>query len=571
MNTRYWTEVNRTLCAKIISELHYEELLSPQKTALGWQLDGATQQWRFHANTTLWGMLEVDPKSICRADGAKVEAVALVLDLRQSLGMTDINLANFLEELQQTLYSDMVRLEQLENLTATDLVNMGEAQRQRYLDAHPKAVANKGRLGWGTDDLHRYAPESGNAFALRWLAVRKTCCQAGVAQGLDYQALLTQVLGQAEYQKLVAKLSGSVDDFHLLAVHPWQHQRFLSSQFATLFASGDLVDLGESGPQWLAQQSIRTLSASDPGVPFDAKTALTILNTSCYRGIPGKFIVQGPQLSAWLAKLAASDATLKRQGLYVQQEVAGFFCEQPYQTQIAKGPYRYHEQLGCIWRERAESVIGDHCRPITMAALMQTDAEGMPLIQALVERSGISPAQWLTQMFEHVVVPLYHLMCQYGVGLVAHGQNITLVLENDAPVGCTIKDFHGDLRLVDQEFVELESLDDDIRHTLTKLPAEHLVHDLLTGHFVTVLRFISPKVTGMGVSELSFYRLLRQVIEDYQQQHPELRHRFKQFDLLSPTIAKVCVNRVRFKIGYGDSDERPLPDIGEPIANPLMM
>jgi len=31
----------------------------------------------------------------------------------------------------------------------------------------------------------------------------------------------------------------------------------------------------------------------------------------------------------------------------------------------------------------------------------------------------------------------------------------------------------------------------------------------------------------------------------------------------------VCINRARFRIGYGDSNERPLPDLGEPLMNPL--
>ena len=62
-------------------------------------------------------------------------------------------------------------------------------------------------------------------------------------------------------------------------------------------------------------------------------------------------------------------------------------------------------------------------------------------------------------MFKHVVVPIYHLMAKYGVGIVAHGQNVTLVLEDNFPAGCLIKDFHGDLRLIDQPFEELNSLD----------------------------------------------------------------------------------------------------------------
>ncbi|NRD75339.1 IucA/IucC family protein [Shewanella sp. VB17] len=570
MNSQHWHNANHTLCAKIISELHYEERLHPKQIQGFWQLTTLSRNWTFNANVTIWGMLDIDLTSLKCSDGKLPQACQLLLDVRDQLSISDINLGNLLEEIQQTLYSDVQRLSNLSHITAQDLVNMNETQRQQYIDAHPKAIANKGRLGWGKESLQNYSPESGAPFKLRWLAARKSHCLAGITEQRPYEQILTNILGDKSLSKLSSLLGDQLQDFWLFAVHPWQHQRFLTAQYACLFAQGDLIDLGEHGPDWHAQQSIRTLSTLDNNVSFDAKTALSILNTSCYRGIPGKFIVQGPRLSAWLNQIAKSDTTLRDHGLHVQQEVAGFYCPHPYQAQIKQGPYRYHEMLGCIWRERAETVIGPLKRPITMAALMQTDLSGQPLIGALIENSELDIEHWLEKLFNHVVIPIYHLMCQYGVGLVAHGQNVTLILENNQPVGCIIKDFHGDLRLVDQDYPELDSLDLDIRKTLTRLPAHYLVHDLLTGHFVTVLRFISPKVASLGLSEVRFYRLLNQVITQYQTQHPELTPRYKQFDLLSPKIDKICINRVRFKIGYGDSDERPLPDVGQPIDNPLM-
>lgn len=570
MTPNSWLSVNRSLCAKIISELHYEELLEPTKQDKVWFLETKNDKWYFEASITIWGMLEIAKDSIECESGKAPLASQLLIDLNKYLTISDINLANLLEEVQQTLYSDMVRMKKLEGMTADDLTSMSEIDRQQYIDAHPKAIANKGRLGWGADNLEQYSPESGNPFQLRWLAIRKSQCEAGIAQSTSYDSILKNVLGEAEFDQLNAKLGAQYQDFWLVAIHPWQFQRFLTSQYACLFMNGDIVDLGLAGADWKAQQSIRTLSSPSEHIAYDAKTALSILNTSCYRGIPGKFIVQGPELSSWLDKLTKTDETLKAAGLHVQQEVAGFYAPHPFQSQLEQGPYRYQEMLGCIWRERAEHIIAEHKRPITMAALMQGDLNGKPLIGSLIDASGITIEQWLEKLFSHVVVPLYHLMCKYGVGLVAHGQNITLVLEDNIPCGCIIKDFHGDLRIVNQEFPELNSLDGSIKETLTRLPPHYLIHDLLTGHFVTVLRFISPKIAGLGFEEIDFYRLLRRVIQAYKEQHSHLEERFNQFDLMTPQIDKICINRVRFKIGYGDTNERPLPDIGKPINNPLM-
>jgi len=353
-------------------------------------------------------------------------------------------------------------------------------------------------------------------------------------------------------------------------VHPWQKQRYILSQFTRLIAQHTLIDLGEIKGDWFAQQSIRTLSSHSPECPFDMKTALTILNTSCYRGIPGDLIALGPQLSCWLEETVVQDPFLTKCGLKVQKEVAGVFCPHPFQSQVKGGAYRYQEMLGCIWRERAEHVVAQDEQVMTLACLMQEDYKKDSCIDALIRLSGLDAKTWLKRLFQHVFIPLYHLMCRYGVGLVAHGQNITLVLKEHVPVGCTIKDFHGDLRLFEEVFPENERLPEPIRNTLTKLPARYLLHDLLTGNLVSTMRFISPKLKQSAVQEADFYAWLGEEVRRYQASFPQMASRFVLFDVLTDTIEKVCINQVRFKIGYSDSDERPLPALGTPMPNPLL-
>jgi aerobactin synthase len=86
---------------------------------------------------------------------------------------------------------------------------------------------------------------------------------------------------------------------------------------------------------------------------------------------------------------------------------------------------------------------------------------------------------------------------------------------------------------------------------------------------VTTLRFISPWFVSLGISEAEFYRQLGDTLRRYQQAHPQLNERFRLFDVLSETKEKICINRVRFNIGYDDSNERPVPMFGEAIRNPL--
>lgn len=568
MESKLWNLCNRTLIAKVLSELHFEEKLLFEALSFNrFCLQGKNKQWLFTAQKSIWGMLIIDAQSLVVSKGDLLVS-ELLIDIQELIEISDIHLSGLLEEMQQTLYSDTQFLDKQQSITAQQLIALDEVSRQRYLNAHPKAIANKGRLGWGHEELLKYSPELGEEIQLEYIAVDKSLCEFGFTEALSQQQLLSSILGPQAYSALIAEIPAQLSDYLIFAVHPWQYQRFIRVQYAQYFADGSAVYLGKQHSKWVAQQSIRTLSPVEKQINYDVKTALTILNTSCYRGIPGKFIQQGPVLSAWLAKIAEQDPLLKVTGLKVQQEVAGVFCSHPQQQQI-QGAYRYNEMLGCIWRETAQSVIAPEQRALSMATLMQQDSEGDSAIVALIESSSLSAEQWLKKLFQHVVIPLYHLMCQYGVALVAHGQNITLVLQDNQPAGCIIKDFHGDLRLIDQAFPELESLDKSVQENLMRLPSEYLIHDLITGHFVTVLRFVSPKLNALSVSEEDFYYWLALEIKSYQALHPQLNKRFLMFDLLKEQIEKICVNRVRFKIGYGDSEERPLPELGTPIKNPL--
>ena len=592
MKQQYWEQANRKLVAKTLSELDFEQLLefnvkdsnegmgSLSNAVKCYQIECGQHLWQFKAEISVWGMLLVNNQSIqstliqptsCSSSHRTVPLINdLLLDLQDTLNISDMNLAGFIEETQQTMWSEINALAARTGMTAYDMVQLDEVSRQQYLDSHPKLIANKGRLGWGEEELTRYSPESGQPFNLHLLAIDKHISITGFQEGLSAKSLFSSFVSESEWQQLLNKLpDGGLDHFDIILVHPWQLQRYLNSQFLQYFVEGKIIDLGETTMGWLAQQSIRTLTSVDANVNVDIKTALTILNTSCYRGIPGQYIAHGARISTWLANLVNQDELFQSHGLYVQQEIGGVYCPHPHQSKLS-GAYRYSEMLGCIWRERAESILSSNQRPLSMATLMQADEQGISCIEALIELSGKSAELWLKAMFKHVVVPIYHLMAKYGVGIVAHGQNVTLVLEDNFPAGCLIKDFHGDLRLIDQPFEELNSLDDDIQNNLVRLPAHYLIHDLLTGHFVTVLRFVSPWLSRMGVAETQFYRYLHEEIQAYQVVHPELSERFMMLNLLTEKIEKVCLNKVRFKIGLGDSSERPLPELADPILNPLL-
>ena len=583
---KVWTDINNELNAKIVSELHYEEVIFPdQINANNWVWELGDITWKFKAKQHIWHNIIIEPTSMTRNGIANIASAALVKDIAKAIQLDGIILGNLIEEIQQTLYADLIAHQHRGSYNLTQLTKLSGIALQAILKGHPKAIANKGRLGWGVNELASYAPEAAQSFQLHYLAISKELTEIGIEapfisadlnqlNAQDTQALLlAQLMSTADKNQLLDKLKQqhiAVSKYWIIPVHPWQFSQFIVPQFTALFAEKQIIDLGVSGDIYQAQQSIRTLSNLTSPTKNDIKLPITILNTSCYRGIPGKYITSGALLSKTIAQLCQQDSFLTQSNLHVLQEWAGIHVPQPIQADVFNTPYRYNEMLGVIFRQSPEALLQPGQQDKLAAALMQTDNQGHSLIAAYIKDSQLDIETWLTKLFDCTVIPLYHLMCQYGIALVSHGQNLTIIFEDNAPTGLAIKDFHGDLRLVDQEFEELSIFPPHIKQALTRLPANYLLHDLYTGHFVTVLRFVSPYLqTEMGYSETDFYQLLSARIRHYQGQFPHLKSRFEHFDLLAPTMEKICINRVRFKIGYQDTSERLLPELGTAINNPL--
>lgn len=576
-----WRRANQAILARAISELIYEEVLPVRPlNAAGryWEVPlGDDVAYRFEAERRIWGQLSIAPETLTRVtavDSRSAEdAVAFFVDARVTLEISAPTLSTYARELYSTLMADVRILAERQAFTAFDLARLPDLDLQRLLDGHPKAPANKGRIGWGLEAFATYSPEFVSEFQLFWVAAERTHLRFSIDPRIAEDTLLDAALNRTERVRLEAArdAAGASAETHLLVpVHPWQWQAMLAATYAGEIAAGRIVPLGRFGDYFAAQQSLRTLANVSRPEALHVKLPLTVLNTSAWRGVPGKYMDIGPLLSRWLADVAAADPVLKP--AVVLGEVAGAFYPHPQFERIEDAPYQHLEMLGAIWRESPLQNLPKGRRPMMMGALTQTDAQGRPVISALIELSGLGHEVWLQRLFSSVFVPLYHFLCRYGVGFIAHGQNITIIFEGDVPVGVAVKDFQGDLDLVDADFPELASLDPAVRATLKRRPPAHLLQHLQTGHIASVLRFVSAALADFdGLDEAVFYRVLADCIVSYQARHPELAERFRLFDLLQPKMPRIAINKVRFAIGYGDAGERPVPALGTELDNPLYL
>ncbi len=574
--SRLWKLANQRLLAKALGELDYEEVFcirgdlsqGEQELRLKSGVVYRMQAWR-----TVWGHLRIQPESITRSEKGEAfqsaeDAAQLFLDAQSETRMDDIVLANFVEELFCTLNAEVELLSKNQGLTATDIAKMDDLKMQAHLYGHPKLIGNKGRLGWGADEVRRFAPESETPVRMHWLAIKKERSLFSAAAGLHSEDLINESMDAQERERFFQRCTSylaCLDDYHFVPAHPWQLDRHLRSHYAQLFANGELIDLGVFGDSYVPQISLRTFSnVSRPG-RVDLKLCLNILNTSAFRGISPSTIEAAGTLSEELAKICEEDPFLRDLNVRCLRERAGASCLHPLYEKIKGAPYRYREMLGCIWRESSLAVLSKNERSLLTGALFHQDLEGRSVIGALIKASGLSVHEWVRLYSRHVILPLYHLQLRYGIGLVSHGQNIVLVLRENKPAGILVKDFQGDLRLAEE--IASAKLKERFAN-LTRLPAAHLLHDLMTGHFITVLRFVSGALEeDLAYPESKFYGIVAEEIATYLVNHssqvPE------SLSLLRPEIERVTLHPVRFEIGYADNARRPKPALGTNLKNPL--
>ena len=86
------------------------------------------------------------------------------------LGIPDQLLPTYLEEIASTLAAAAWKLRH-RRVPVAELVDADYQEIEAAMtEGHPAFVANNGRIGFGLDDYAAFAPETGEAVRLHWLA-----------------------------------------------------------------------------------------------------------------------------------------------------------------------------------------------------------------------------------------------------------------------------------------------------------------------------------------------------------------------------------------------------------------
>ncbi|MEU0749051.1 IucA/IucC family protein, partial [Streptomyces albogriseolus] len=491
-----WARANRLLIRKALAEFAHERLVTPEPAGDGRYVvrsdDGET---RYTFTATLRGLdhWQVDADSITRhRDGAELELAALdfFIELQKSLGLSDEILPVYLEEISSTLSGTCYKLTKPQ-VTSAELVDAGfQAIETGMTEGHPCFVANNGRLGFGVHEYRQYAPEAANPVKLVWLAAHRSRAAFTAGVGIDYESFVRQELGDRAVERFHGILRAQdLDpaDYLLIPVHPWQWWNKLSVTFAAEVARRHLVCLGEGDDEYLAQQSIRTFFNRSHPEKHYVKTALSVLNMGFMRGLSAAYMEATPAINDWLARLIDNDPVLRSTGLSIIRERAavGYRHLEYEQATDRYSPYR--KMLAALWRESPVASLEDGESLATMASLVHVDHEGRSFAAALIERSGLDPAEWLRRYLRAYYVPLLHSFYAYDLAYMPHGENVILVLEDGAVKRAVYKDIAEEIVVMDPDAV----LPPEVSRIRVEVPDDTKLLSIFTDVFDCFFRFLA--------------------------------------------------------------------------------
>ncbi|MDQ0793528.1 IucA/IucC family siderophore biosynthesis protein [Streptomyces sp. B1I3] len=591
LNREAWDRAAVRLLAKMLGEFAYEEVIEPARREEGPAGDTHGYTLRlddgrilsFRACRGVYASWRVDPDSI--REGAAVEdgtsggtpfrdPLSFLVRARRLLGLDGATLGHLVRELTATLTAD-ARLDRTA-LRAAQLADLSYAELEGHQTGHPWLVANKGRLGFSAADAARFTPEARSATTLPWIAVStRIAGYRGVARLATPGQLYDQELDasvRASFTAVLRDRGLDPGDYLFLPVHPWQWDEWVVPLFAPSIADGRIVPLHTDDDLRLPQQSIRTFTNLGRPDRHTVKLPLSILNTLVWRGLPTERTLAAPAVTAWVQGLCEGDPFLRDSGVILLGEVASVAVEHPLYDHLPEVPYQFKEILGAIWREPLPPRLGSGERARTLASLLHTDPDGRAFTAELVTRSGLTPAAWLSRLFAALLPPLLHFLYRYGTVFSPHGENAIVVFdEQDVPQRLAIKDFVDDVNISARPLPEHDTMPDDVRGVLLTEDPAFLTQFIHSGLFVGVFRFLSPLCEEqLDVPESEFWFLVRAEVLRYHARFPELKERFEIFDMLTPTIERLCLNRNRLHLdGYRDRPQRPHAAVHGAVPNPL--
>ncbi|MBJ6362968.1 IucA/IucC family protein [Paenibacillus sp. GCM10012307] len=587
-----YTAVRRRIFRQLIQSLLFEQVIGWTEGSGdqegNWTIEGVSADqkpaiYTFQAERRIhnFGRIQLGKHPVMRECGEVAgEADSLALFLAEIAPIIEADpgrLSHFAIELEQTLINDTVA-QYKRHQEKQDLHGLAfEEWESGVMDGHPYHPSYKSRIGFDIADQLLYGPEFAAPIRLLWVALHRKAARTSHSSryAVPGTAQWNQArLGESAFARFVEKLQKagvSPDDYIMLPVHPWQWRETITSALAADIQRRTLIMLGSSEDRYTAQQSIRTLAnrtaVSEPNV----KLSLSILNTSTSRVLAPHTVENAPIISDWLAGIVREDAYLRDEcNVIVLAEIAGVAYDSSHLPELLQS--RAYGTLSCIWRESLHERLATGESAVPYNALCAVDTEGEPLIALWIKRFGL--AHWLDELLKASISPIIHFLYGYGIALESHAQNMMLIHRDGLPVRVALKDFHDGIRFAEAGLASPADLP-KLHHTPEYHQRVNRNSFLVTTDLDAVRDFVHDAFFFINLGELAlflrehfnfeeqtFWQMVRQLINRYQERFPEHSLRYSQFQLFD---TKIGVEKLTARRLYPDT-ELQIHSVENPLA-----
>jgi siderophore synthetase component len=211
--------------------------------------------------------------------------------------------------------------------------------------------------------------------------------------------------------------------------------------------------------------------------------------------------------------------------------------------------------LAALWRESPVPSLQEGESLATMASLVHVDHTGASFAGALIERSGLTPVEWLRRYLRAYFTPLLHSFYAYDLVYMPHGENVILVLKDGAVQRAIYKDIAEEIAVMDPQAV----LPPVVERIRVEVPEDKKLLSIFTDVFDCFFRFLAADLAGEGIlDEDDFWRTVAESVRAYQESAPELADRFRQYDMFAPEFALSCLNRLQLR------NNKQMVDLADP-------
>ena len=491
--------------------------------------------------------IKLNPSSLVRYDAVQKSSSspnlkALLADLKHIIDADPIKWQSFNDELNLTYVKHAQTLGLSPNQPLRTLSYI--EQEARINNAHLYHPSFKSRIGFDLKENQKYSPELSQGFSVQWAATHKSLCKLVLSETINLNQLYKQHFSDKDLHAIREELTAHQVDFNdyiLSPIHPWQWDKIIELYYQDAISNQLIIPLKIAGPTYLPQQSIRTLSNITDISALSLKLAMNLVNTSTSRVLAPHTVQNAAKMSDWLYKIVEQDHILEKQRKpVILREIAGLSINQPIALAVQYGA------LACIWRESIYHYLneGESATPVT--GLMQLDTDQKPLIDHWIKQYGIE--FWLEKLLKNAYLPIMHILWCHGLALESHAQNMVLIHKDGLPVKAALKDFHDGIRFSRHLLRNPELLPE-----LQDAPKEHAKinpNSFLETHAANELRDFTQDAlwfvnlaelaiflnTHYDFDEIKFWTMLRSIINQHKEKHPEFAQRYELFNFTDDTI-----------------------------------